>query len=312
MTNMIRTYRYRVKDGNQARWLRSRARSVNEVWNWCNDIQKHTIRHNMKKWPTWFDLNKLSSGCGQELGLHSQTIQAVCEKYADSRKISKRPYLRYRGNKARGWIPFKAAGIKLCHGAVVYCKRRLRFWDSREFPEEFKILTGSFAEDSAGKWFLNVTIEIPDNECLPAEGQIGIDLGLKTLAAFSDGTKIERSRFYRDLEPKIKIAQKARKKRRIRALHLKIANRRRDKNHKVSTAIVRNHGLIVVGNVSSSKLAKTTMAKSVMDQGWSDFKTMLSYKAIGRSGIFLEVNEANTTRTCSSCGSRTGPKGFAG
>ena len=54
------------------------------------------------------------------------------------------------------------------------------------------------------------------------------------------------------------------------------------------------------------------MAKSVMDQGWSDLKGMLSYKAIGRCGIFLEVNEANTTRTCSFCGSGTGPKGVAG
>ena len=53
------------------------------------------------------------------------------------------------------------------------------------------------------------------------------------------------------------------------------------------------------------------MAKSVMDQGWSDLRAMLSYKAIGRCGIFLEVNEANTTRTCSFCTNKTGPKGVA-
>ena len=62
----------------------------------------------------------------------------------------------------------------------------------------------------------------------------------------------------------------------------------------------------------SSKLAKTKMAKPVSDQGWSDSKGMLSNKAIGRYGIFLQVNEAFSTRTCSYCRNRTGPKGVAG
>ena len=88
-STMIRTYRYRVKDRNHAKWLISRARAVNFVWDWCNDAQKHAIRHN-QKWPSGFDLNTLSSGCGQELSLYSQTIQAVCEKFAAFRRTSKR------------------------------------------------------------------------------------------------------------------------------------------------------------------------------------------------------------------------------
>lgn len=197
------------------------------------------------------------------------------------------------------------------NGTAIYCKRKLRFWNSREIPSEAKILTGSFAENAPGQWFLNITLALPDNQSLPAEKQIGIDLGLKDLATCSDGTKIERSRFYRDLEPKLAIAQRARKKRQVKAIHRRIANRRKDKNHKVSTDIAKMYGLIMVGDVSSSKVAKTRMAKSVLDQGWSDLRAMLSYKAIGRRGIFLEVKEANTTRTCSFCGSRTGPKGVA-
>ncbi len=111
-------YRYRVTDGNHARWLRSCVGAVNFVWNWCHGAQKHAIKHN-RKWPSGFDLNKLSSGCGSETGTRSQTIQAICEKYADSRKISNRAYLQYRGKKSRGWVPFKASGIKIpgwrCH-----------------------------------------------------------------------------------------------------------------------------------------------------------------------------------------------------
>ncbi len=82
---MICTYRRRVADGNRARWLRSRARAVNFVWNWCSDAQKHALRHN-KKWPIGFDLNKPPSGAGSELRLPSQIVQAI---YSDFRRVSK-------------------------------------------------------------------------------------------------------------------------------------------------------------------------------------------------------------------------------
>lgn len=63
---------------------------------------------------------------------------------------------------------------------------------------------------------------------------------------------------------------------------------------------------------SEAKLAKTRMAKSVLDAGWSDFRFMLNYKAISRCGTYAEVNEAYTTRTCFECGSINGPKGREG
>ncbi|WP_298224911.1 hypothetical protein [Acidocella sp.] len=64
--------------------------------------------------------------------------------------------------------------------------------------------------------------------------------------------------------------------------------------------------------LAKTKLAKTKMAKPVSDQGWSDSKGMVCNKAIGHYGIFLQVNEAFSTRTCSYCGNRTGPNGVAG
>ncbi len=137
---MIRTYRYRVKDGNNAQWLRSRAQSVNFVWNWCNDARGLAIGHN-KKWRNGFDLDKLSSGCGSELGLHSQTVQAICEKYVDSRNTGNRSCLRYRRKKSRRRVPFKASGIRIRDGRVIYGKRNVRFGDSRSIPADAKILS---------------------------------------------------------------------------------------------------------------------------------------------------------------------------
>lgn len=87
-----------------------------------------------------------------------------------------------------------------------------------------------------------------------------------------------------------------------------------DAIHKFSNKIVKENSLIVVGNVSASGLAKTKMAKSVLDAGWAMLKTQLEYKSIATQGVFVEVNEAYSTQTCSSCGciGDNSPKGLAG
>lgn len=140
--------------------------------------------------------------------------------------------------------------------------------------------------------------------------ECGIDLGLKTLATLSDGVEFNRENLTKKYEAKLADAQRAKKKKRVTAIHAKIKNKRKDWNHKVSTAIVNEYDKIVVGNVSSSKLIKTRMAKSVSDASWSDFKVMLAFKAV-RLGIEMkEVNESWSTVTCSSCGSRSGPRGL--
>jgi IS605 OrfB family transposase len=107
------------------------------------------------------------------------------------------------------------------------------------------------------------------------------------------------------------VAQRAKKKKQVTNLHNKIKNQRKDWNHKATTMLVSQYDKIVVGNVSSSKLKKTRMAKSVSDAGWSSFKTMLVYKAIALGVEVSEVNESFSTVTCSHCKERTGPKGQA-
>ena len=118
--------------------------------------------------------------------------------------------------------------------------------------------------------------------------------------------------FYRGLEAKLASAQRAHKKARVRAIHAKIANRRKDSLHQFSTRLVREYGAIFVGNVKASTLAKTAYAKSVLDAGWSAFRTMLRYKCDFAGATFAEVDEAFSTLTCSACDSRSGPKGIAG
>ena len=120
-------------------------------------------------------------------------------------------------------------------------------------------------------------------------------------------------RFYRKSEAALATAQRAKKTpKRIRRTHAKIANRRKDFQHKESRKLADQYGLIVFGNVSPSKLAKIAMAKSVLDAGWAGLKTMTSYKALMRGGMGLEANEAWSTQTCSECDARSGPRGLEG
>lgn len=310
---MILVYRYRVKSLNGL--LNKQARACNFVWNFCNDRQKDALRFG-RRWHTGFDLNKLAQGSSKELGLHSGTVNAVCEQYAKSRAQKKRPYLRYRGKTNLGWVPLKGRELKREGDAFRFAGNTFRVFNSRALPEG-KIKDGtSFSKDSCGNWFLNIVIDVavaPVDARQTVRG-VGIDLGLKDFATLSTGEKIEAQRIYRGAEKELAFAQRAGKKRRVKAIHNKIANRRNDFHHKLSDRIVREFDYIAVGNVNAAGLAKTSMAKSVLDAGWSSFRNKLAYKAVKHGAWFEEVNERFTSQTCSSCGALpdSRPKGIAG
>jgi IS605 OrfB family transposase len=98
----------------------------------------------------------------------------------------------------------------------------------------------------------------------------------------------------------------------VKAIHAKIANSRKYTCHKISTEITKTYKDIFVGDMSCEKLIKTNMAKSVNDAGWAMLRTFLKYKAVRRSGTYIEVNEYLTSQTCSYCLTVGGPKGFEG
>lgn len=307
---MILVYRYRVK--SLTGLLNKQARAVSFVWNYCNDRQKDALRFG-RRWHTGFDLTKLTAGSCLELRLHSGTVNAVCLQYVKSRSQHNRPYLRWRGKKSLGWVPFKGRNLCETPNGFHFHGREFKVFKSRDLPAGAKIKDGSnFSRDARGNWFLNVCVEVPDGQVRETERGVGIDLGLKDFAALSTGEKIENHRHFRQLEAKLGKAQRAGKKRLAATVHSQIGNARRDFLHKLSDRIVREFDYIVVGNVNAAALKKTTMAKSVSDAGWSSFRNMLAYKAIRHGAKFEEVNEAWSTQTCNVCGVIAGPKGRAG
>ena len=316
---MIITYRYRVKDKTSAKHLRSMAGAVNFAWNYCCQIQRSAEdrwRAGMRSYrPAHFDLSKLMTGASAELGIHSDTLSAVARQFVDSRNTARLcPRFRSRKRGTLGWVPFSAARafrINEESRSVTVLGRKYRLWYSRCIPIGAKIKTACFAEDARGRWYFNVQIEVA--EAMAKEGpSVAIDLGLKDLATLSDGRKIEIPAFYRQHEAKLALAQRRGQKQRAVALHAKIKNSRRHFLHEQSTRIVREHARVIVGDVSSSGLARTWIAKSVLDAGWSMFRTMLQYKCLGAGAAFEIVSEKWSTQTCSSCTAIGGPKGIAG
>ena len=315
----VRVLRLRIKD-RHAKWLSERAREVNAVWNYCNELSRK-VWERERRFLSGFDFWPFLKGITKKgLALPVQTVQEVAEQYAVKRRTARKTRLAWRKSggvrRSLGWLPFKVRTIRYAHGQVCYAGQWLSLWDSYGLGG-FELRAGSISEDARGRWYLNVTVNESDFVGplpMPPVGDcIGIDLGLKELAALSSGEKVAAQRFYRDLQPALATAQRAGKKARTRAIHAKIANRRRDHLHKFSTTLVRQHRGIFVGNVNAAALARTRLAKSVLDAGWSALRTMLQTKC-DRAGVwFREVNEAFSTQTCSACGSMPPqrPRGIA-
>lgn len=323
MAIQIKTLQVRIRDKHAA-VLSLMAFEVNQVFNHINEITANEYSNvseygpKRRVWLTEFDVNKRIAGIQKERGYHigAATCQEIAKSHAKARKQFKRSKLRWRksggAGRSLGWIPFRVGQAKYKNGCIQFAGHYFKVWDSYEL-NGYKFRAGSFAEDSRGRWYFNVAVEY---ECKPTKGTaaVGIDLGLKDIATTSDGEKLPAKRWYRELEGKLKIAQRANNKKRVKAIHAKIKNRRKDAHHKFSTALVNKYAAIFVGDVSSKKLAKTKLAKSIYDAGWYQLKNQIQYKAMARGVIFEVVDEAYTTQACSCCGaiSHSSPKGRAG
>jgi transposase len=315
---VILTYRYRIKDNSAKKALRQHAWAVNQVWNWAaaqqRDIEaRYRAGAKPRRWLSAFSLAAQCKGVGRELGIHQQTVQNICDTFVACRdKLRHAPRFRssFGARRAPGWVPFQQQSRQIDGNSIIYLGKRYRWFGNKRRPLPEMAKGGAFVEDARGKWWVCLHVEVADRE-ITGNGEIGIDLGLKSLATLSDGTKIENLRHVATWAQRLAKAQRAHNKRRARSIHAKIVNARKDHLHKVTTELARSNALIAVGNVNASKLARTRMAKSVLDAGWSTFRSMLRYKSPG----YVEVDERFTTQTCSSCGSvssETRPRGIAG
>ena len=304
----ILTYRYRIKDASSRTHLFRMAGAVNSVWNDCKEVSLLAFRR-AKALLTAYALHKLTAGTSTDLRLSADTIQQVCTEYVTRRRQYKKVKLQWRSRKrSLGWIPFKAAYIKLQGDTVTYCGQRFRLWLSR--PVDGTIKTGSFTQDARGRWYVTLQCEVADAVEPVGHLDLGIDLGLTHQLTCSDGLQYSRANLTRQYEDALARAQRAGKKKRTKALHARIAHVREDWVHHVTTAIARRAKVIVIGDVSSTQLVKTPFAKSTYDAAWGIVRHQLQYKALRLAGICVDGNERFSSVTCADSGARSGPRGL--
>jgi putative transposase len=185
-------------------------------------------------------------------------------------------------------------------------------------PLEGMPKTATISRSSTGKWYVSFSCECREPAPLPATGQqVGVDVGLKTFATLSTGGEIANPRFFRAEERALAKAQRrlsqeengtpARAKRRkvVARVHERIVWRRADFAHQHSRRIVNAFDLIAVEDLSVNRMTHNhCLAKSIHDTAWSQFTSLLSYKAAWAGRKFVAVNPAYTSQDCSGCGHR--------
>ncbi len=315
--SFTRTLRLKVRSEAYA-WLNAAAIEVNEVFNYCNEtsLKAATRTDTKRQWLSGFDLCYLTAGATQYFDkIGADTIQSVCTHYAQKRQAAKRPKLRWRvsrgARRSLGWIPFKALSLKRQGGCVRFAGKCVRVFE-RERLEGVKWQGGCFAQDAVGDWWLCLPVKLEAEPSIAPREAVGIDLGLKDIAVTSEGERLAAGRWTLRLADKLSSAQRRGHKRQAKRIHRKAARCRADALHKFSRKMVDRYQRIIVGDVSSLKLARTRMAKCVLDSGWGMLKGFLDYKSQQAARTFEVVSERNTSVTCSTCGARSGPRGVNG
>src|SRR5665213_1904145 len=315
--SVTRTLRLKVRREAYA-WLNAAAIEVNQVFNYCNETSfKAATRTDIKrKWMSGFDLCSLTAGATRYFDkIGADTVQSICNLYAQKRQAAHRLKLRWRvsggARRSMGWIPFKAASLKRKGVCLRFAGKSFRVFE-RECLEGIKWQGGCFAQDALGDWWLCLPVKREAEQNIAPQEAVGIDLGIKDIAVTSDGDRLTAGHWTQGYAQKLAAAQRRGHKRQAKRIHRKAARCRANALHQFSCRMVDRYQKIVVGNVSSLKLVRTRMAKSVLDSGWGMLRRFLDYKSQQAARTFEVVSESHTSVTCSTCGALSGPRGVNG
>ncbi|GGA34608.1 transposase [Okeania sp. KiyG1] len=226
---------------------------------------------------------------------------------------------RFKSRKSRQTARFTKGGFKIGQHKVYLAKiGKLKIVWSRELPAAPSSVT--VIKDSANRYFLSFVVEIQPETLPENKNSVGIDLGIKTFATLSDGTKVDapkplkkRIKKYRKLSKSLSdktLGSKRYEKARLRVakFYAKLKDTRADFLHKLSTEIIRENQTIVLEDLNVSGMVKNRkLSRAISDLGWRQFRTLLEGKAekYGRDFRVISRWEA-TSQTCSTCGFKGG------
>ena len=193
----------------------------------------------------------------------------------------------------------------------------------RPIPEGFKVKTATITRKADG-YYVTLSIQddsVPDIISIESiTNPVGIDMGLKSFLIKSDGAEVPIPQYYRKAQKRLKKIQKTvsrskkgsknRKKAvlKLGKAHKKVADTRKDFHFKTAKELLDSHDLVAHEKLNIKGLAKTKMAKSVLDAGWGQFLSILSVKALNAGLVTKAVNPRNTSQDCSNCGKKVPKK----
>ena len=245
-----------------------------------------------------------------------QTYQAFFRRIREGQTPG---FPRFQGSNRYHSFTYKqyGNGARLDNGFLVLSKigRVAVRWSRPDGPWEGAPKTVTISREADG-WYVAFSCADVPTQPLPSTGQeTGIDLGLESFATLADGTMIHNPRCYRRAERRLKTAQRrvARRKqgsrRRRKAVkllakaHLKVRRQRQDFQQNTALQLVRRFDTIYHEELQVANMLKNHhLAKSIADAGWSQFLSILSFKAACAGRRVIAVNPAYTSQICSGCG----------
>ena len=257
--------------------------------------------------------------------VHSQVLQNVAVRVdlafkAFFRRVKngeKPGYPRFKGYDRYDSFTFPQSGFIITHDHRVVLSKIGSIKMVYHRPIKGKVKTCTLQRSSTGKWYVCFSVECEPGRLPERSEQVGIDVGLKTFATLSDGMEIENPRFFRKEEKAlVKVQRKhsklakgtpERRKHRkaVARVHERIGFRRENFTHQESHKIVNSYGVICVEDLQVNCMTHNhCLAKSIADASWSAFFAQLSSKAEEAGRVFVKVNPAYTSQTCSRCGHR--------
>ncbi len=186
----------------------------------------------------------------------------------------------------------------------------------RLLPKDATPSSVTVTKDPAGRYFVSFLVEEEIAPLPVSPKTVGIDLGLHDVVTLSTGEKTGNERFFLKDEKRLARAQRAharkqkgsknreKARRKVARIHARIADRRRDFLHKLTTGLIRDNQVICVESLSvKNMLGNRTLAKAIADVGWGELVRQLQYKAswYGRTVVAIDKFYPSSKR-CSACG----------